>query len=250
MNRFCGKLSSFSLSFFWSLLPLSAPSGSGRSGGSQENTLTEGSAELWAQSQLQESALPLDTGVAGRAVSGKGDKFTPCSHTESVPWKHHIWAGCRDPSAFCLLPEAWAHRRKGCREKWGRNTEQIKHRAAQITLPKSGKPSWQILWRSAIAINNNMYHQLWWHCQKTPQIWFYPLPQSSLNLNFNLFHLFLFCCFPSFVFSASHPKMLGNAPVPCQKDVLLSRAPCNSVVWELIHVATCNLWDPLGKSHM
>lgn len=164
---FDGKFSSFCS------LPLLPPSGLGGISDSQESTPT---GHRWHRSQTHPPSRP----------------------AESIPWKHCIWPGCSlVPSAF-LTP---AHSRNGCRENWFLiQKPRVAMFPAHIPLFQSWELSWQILWRSAMASNNNMHHQLWWHCQIKTWSWFYPSPQSSLNLNFNLFHLFLSCSLCIFCF--------------------------------------------------
>lgn len=120
-----------------------------------------------------------------QGVGGTWAKLSPLSRpAKSIPWKYCIWPGCSlVPSAF-LTP---AHNRNGCRENWFLiQKPRVAMFPAHTSLFQSWELSWQILWRSAMAINNNMHHQLWWHCQIKTWSWFYHSPQSSLNLNFDV----------------------------------------------------------------
>lgn len=216
MNCFCGKLSSFSPSilFFFFLVRPSCPCSIWLWPEQWQPGEHSCYGQRWGLSPAPALRVsPAAWHWGGWEGGGKGTKLTPVSGTlraflESIA----SGQGVGTTAPFYQGPLCGS---LGTREEGLQGERRQKHRAvlfpAQIPSPKSWEPSEQILRRSAIAINNNMYHQLWWHYQRKTRSWFYPFPQSSLNLNFDLFHLSLFCYFASFVFSASHPKMLGNA---------------------------------------
>lgn len=182
MNCFCGKLTSFSPSILFSVPPFLSPLHLALAGAvaARRVLLLRAALRLEPSSSSRSQPCRLTLGWLAGGLRGKWAKHTPISGTlRALLESTASGQGVGTPAPFYQGPLCGS---LGTQEEGLQEKTRQKHRAvlfpAQIPLPKSWEPSWQILWRSATAINNNMHHPLWWHCQRKTRSWFYPFPQS------------------------------------------------------------------------
>lgn len=247
-NCFCGETHFFfSLHpFFWSLLLWKD---SGWSSGSQKIAPV-----LWQQWSLSQALAPWVNPVAWHWGGWEWSRWHKDPNSPLVSGKLRAFSeiitsgqGIGSPAPSARRPLTSDTQVEGLQREMVYEPE-----TKRSALNRSWEPgSWQILWKSAIVIINNMHHKLWRQNQRKMWSWFYPFPQSFLNFNFSICFIFsYFVVLPRLYFLLAATKygvmpLCTGRKMSCSPELPVIQWCGNWFMWP--YVICIALWDPFGR---